>query len=200
MIRLGHASLLILWRGMVIHVDPYSAVCDYSTQPQADMVLITHHHADHFDAQAIEQVSKRDTAVVASALVAACVPGAQALSNGDTMMWNGVGVRAVPAYNILQMRHPGEPFHIPGEGNGYLLELSGLRIYVAGDTELIAEMHHLGVVDIAFLPKNLPYTMSDPMFVQAAEVIRPSFLYPYHYDDLDFHALRRQLPTEVVLR
>ena len=92
------------------------------------------------------------------------------------------------------MRSPGVPFHIRGEGNGYLLEIERLRIYIAGDTELIPEMEHLGPIDIAFLPKNLPYTMSDQMFIEAARLIRPAVLYPYHYFEIDRTALQAALP------
>ena len=69
-----------------------------------------------------------------------------------------------------------------------------LRIYIAGDTELIPEMENLGRIDIAFLPKNLPYTMSDQMFVEAARLIRPASLYPYHYFEVDRIALQKALP------
>ena len=78
------------------------------------------------------------------------------------------------------MRAPGEPFHIPGEGNGYVMEIDPLRIYIAGDTELIPEMSGLEAIDIAFLPKDVPYTMNDSMFIEAARVIRPKILLPYH--------------------
>lgn len=91
------------------------------------------------------------------------------------------------------MRSPGVPFHIKGEGNGYLLEVANLRIYIAGDTELIPEMEKLGPVDIAFLPKNLPYTMSDQMFVETARLIRPTYLYPYHYFEVDRETLQKAL-------
>lgn len=93
------------------------------------------------------------------------------------------------------MRSPGVPFHIKGEGNGYLLEVANLRIYIAGDTELIPEMEKLGPVDIAFLPKNLPYTMSDQMFVETARLIRPTYLYPYHYFEVDRETLQKALPA-----
>lgn len=198
--RLGHASLMFLWQGLVIHVDPYSAVYDYARLPHADLLLITHHHSDHFDLRAIAQVCKSDTTVVSSQLVADKLRGALAMSNGEKVQWGGVRITALPAYNRLHMRHPNEPYHIPGEGNGYLLELAGLRIYIAGDTELIPEMDHLGRIDIAFLPKNLPYTMSDEMFVAAARRIRPRFLYPYHYFDLDTHMLQGALPRQVAMR
>ena len=117
------------------------------------------------------------------------------LKNGEETAWNEFRIRATAAYNRIAMRSPGVPFHIKGEGNGYLLEVANLRIYIAGDTELIPEMEKLGPVDIAFLPKNLPYTMSDQMFVETARLIRPTYLYPYHYFEVDRETLQKALPA-----
>lgn len=78
--------------------------------------------------------------------------------------------------------------------NGYVLDFEGFKVYIAGDTELIPEMVAQKGVDVAFLPKNLPYTMSDEMFVQAAKAVNPKILYPFHYSEVDVEALRRELP------
>ena len=182
---LGHAALMFRFGDEIIHVDPYGDVADYSRLPKADLILITHHHGDHFDTLAIEDIEKPTTQIVASERVVRELGKGTALRNG---------ARAVPAYNRVSMRSPGEPFHIKGEGNGYILEVGHLRIYIAGDTELIPEMENLGRIDIAFLPKNLPYTMSDQMFVEAARLIRPASLYPYHYFEVDRIALQKALP------
>jgi len=97
----------------------------------------------------------------------------------------GIGIIAVPAYNTVHKRDDGTPFHPRGEGNGYVLDFGDTRIYIAGDTEPIPEMSGLGTVDVAFLPMNLPYTMSPEMAADAARVIMPAILYPYHYGDSD---------------
>ncbi len=191
---LGHAALMFRFGDEIIHVDPYGDVADYSRLPKADLILITPHPGDHFDTLAIEDIEKPTTQIIASERVVRELGKGTALRNGGRARWREFGIEAVPAYNRVSMRSPGEPFHIKGEGNGYILEVGHLRIYIAGDTELIPEMENLGRIDIAFLPKNLPYTMSDQMFVEAARLIRPASLYPYHYFEVDRIALQKALP------
>jgi len=56
---------------------------------------------------------------------------------------------------------------------------------VAGDTENIPEMKKLKHIDMAFLPMNLPYTMTPEMVADAAKAFKPAILYPYHYGETD---------------
>ncbi|NIR52878.1 MBL fold metallo-hydrolase, partial [candidate division KSB1 bacterium] len=74
---------------------------------------------------------------------------------------------AVPAYNLVHKRNSGEPYHPKGIGNGYVLSLGGKKVYIAGDTENVPEMKNLSDIDIAFLPMNLPYTMTPEMVAEA---------------------------------
>lgn len=121
------------------------------------------------------------------------------LQNGEKTSCKGLNIEAVPAYNLKQKRENGNPYHIKGEGNGYLLERDGFRVYIAGDTEFIPEMELAGGCDIAFLPKNLPFTLSDEDFVEAANFIRPKNLYPIHYFEIDPEQLRKRLDTGICL-
>ena len=123
--------------------------------------------------------------MVAATVCAGKLPGAIVLANGESGTWAVVRVEALPAYNLEHKRPDGAPFHPKGEGNGYLLTMGGKRIYVAGDTENIPEMAALKDIDIAFLPMNLPYTMTPEMVAAAARTFRPKILYPYHYGDTD---------------
>ncbi len=107
------------------------------------------------------------------------------MKNGDVREVHGLKIEAVPAYNILHQRSPGKPYHPKGDGNGYVITLGDQRVYVAGDTENIPEMSNLKDIDVAFLPMNLPYTMTPEMAAEAAKVIRPGILYPYHYGNTD---------------
>ncbi len=192
---IGHGSLMMEYQQKIIHVDPYSRAGDYLALPKADLVLITHNHYDHYDPEALAEVSKPGTLIIADPATARAEQWrSTALRNGDKTQWNGIGIEAVPAYNIVQMRSPGIPFHPRGAGNGYILRVGDLNIYIAGDTELIPEMECLGPVDIAFLPKNLPYTMSDSMFIEAARTVRPGVLYPYHYFEINYDTLKEALP------
>jgi L-ascorbate metabolism protein UlaG (beta-lactamase superfamily) len=98
---------------------------------------------------------------------------------------NDLKIEAVPAYNIVHMRSEGVPFHPKGVGNGYVIAFGDKRVYVAGDTENIPEMKELKGIDIAFLPMNVPYTMTPEMTADAALSLRPKILYPYHFGDTD---------------
>jgi L-ascorbate metabolism protein UlaG (beta-lactamase superfamily) len=117
------------------------------------------------------------------------------MKNGDQKTVQGFDVEAVPAYNILHKRSNGAPFHSKGFGNGYINTFGDNRDNDAGDTEPIPEMKSFGAVDIAFLPMNLPYTMSPEMAAEAARIIRPTILYPYHYGETDTSKLLELLKS-----
>lgn len=182
---LGHGTLMLEFEGQIIHVDPYSSVADYAQLPQADLVVITHEHGDHLDVKALATVRADDTAVVCTELCAARVEGGIVMRNGDVRTVKRVPIEAVPAYNVLHKRDSGVPFHPRGHGNGYVLTFGDMRLYVAGDTEYIPEMADLQDIAVAFLPMNLPYTMTPEMVAQAAKAFRPKILYPYHYGHTD---------------
>ena len=101
----------------------------------------------------------------------------------------GIKIEAVPAYNLVHKRDNGQPFHPKGMGNGYMLTLGDKRVYIAGDTENIPEMRNLANLDIAFLPMNLPYTMTPEMVAEAVRMFHPKILYPYHYGNTEVSKL-----------
>jgi L-ascorbate metabolism protein UlaG (beta-lactamase superfamily) len=107
------------------------------------------------------------------------------MKNGDVRKVEGIEVEAVPAYNLVHKRDNGQPYHPKGVGNGYVLTFADKRLYIAGDTENVPEMSRLKRIDIAFLPMNLPYTMTPEMVADAARSFRPRVLYPYHYGETD---------------
>jgi len=182
---LGHGSLLFNFEGKNIYVDPYSKVADYSQLPKADLILLTHEHRDHLDLQALASVRTDQTELILTAACDRQVEGGMVLHNGDVHTAIGILVEAVPAYNLLHKRDNGELFHPKGVGNGYVLTFGDQRVYVAGDTENTPEMKQLRNIDIAFLPMNLPYTMTPEMVADAAQAFRPKILYPYHFGDTD---------------
>jgi L-ascorbate metabolism protein UlaG (beta-lactamase superfamily) len=182
---LGHATLMITYGKTVIHVDPVEEYADYSKLPKADIVLITHDHSDHCSPTAVSRLRTAETQIVLTAKCAKKLTGGIVLGNGEAKIVKGIRIEAVPAYNIVHMRSAGIPFHPKGEGNGYAVSLGKLRVYIAGDTENTPEMKALQNIDIAFLPMNLPYTMTPEMVADAARIFRPKVLYPYHYGDSD---------------
>jgi L-ascorbate metabolism protein UlaG (beta-lactamase superfamily) len=182
---IGHGTLMFDFGGKVIHVDPVGMNADYSKLPKADMIFVTHEHSDHLDLKAIETIRKDNTILVLTEACAAKAKGGTVMKNGDRQTVGDLEVDAVPAYNIVHMRSPGVPFHGKGTGNGYIIKFSDKKVYIAGDTEKTPEMKALDKIDVAFLPMNLPYTMTPEMVADAAKAFRPKVLYPYHYGETD---------------
>jgi L-ascorbate metabolism protein UlaG (beta-lactamase superfamily) len=193
---IGHGTVMFEFGGKVVHVDPYSKVADYSKLPKADIIAVTHEHGDHLDAAAIVAIRKESTVILLAEKCAATVTGGTVMKNGDTQTVGGIKFEAVPAYNIVNKRPSGEAFHPKGQGNGYVITLGDKRVCVAGDTENTPEMKALKNIDVAFLPMNLPYTMTPEMVADAAKAFRPRILYPYHFGKTDTAALVKLLADE----
>jgi len=193
---LGHGTLRMTFGGKTVHSDPYGDVADYGALPKADLVLVTHEHSDHLDPAALKAILKPGTKIVAAKACAAKLPGAVILANGESRTVLDLVIEAVPAYNIVHERSKGNPFHPKGAGNGYIVAFGDKRVYIAGDTENTPEMKALKNIDVAFLPMNLPYTMTPEMVADAARAFRPKVLYPYHYGDTDASRLTNLLENE----
>lgn len=182
---IGHGTLMFKFGDKIIHVDPVSREADYTLLPRGDLVLVTHEHGDHLDPEVLNLVRKENTKIVLTEKCFAKIEEGIVTKNGDVKTFDGIKVEAVPAYNLVHKRDSGQPFHPKGEGNGYVITFGDKRVYVAGDTENIPEMKALKNIDIAFLPMNLPYTMTPEMVADAAKAFMPKVLYPYHYGKTD---------------
>jgi len=201
---IGHGTLMFTFKGKVIHVDPVSRVADYTDMPKADLILLTHEHGDHLDPKVIKMLRKEGTQLILTRACSKRVAGGLVMQNGDVRTIQGLKIEAVPAYNIVHMRSGRTPYHPKGQGNGYVITFADKRVYVAADTENTPEMKRLKNIDIAFLPMNLPYTMTPEMVADAAKVFKPKILYPYHYGQTDpnmlVNLLKRSKDIEVRIR
>ncbi|MGE0450499.1 MAG: MBL fold metallo-hydrolase [Vicinamibacterales bacterium] len=179
-----HASVQVEHAGRVIQVDP--AQGDLSKAKPADLVLITDIHPDHLSPENLAKVRKSGAPVVmpqeARTMVGDKVPGpVEVMANGETRTVAGVSIEAVPMYNLQRGPAAGQLFHTKGRGNGYIVTLGGKRVYFAGDTECTPEMKALKGIDVAFVPMNLPYTMSPAEAAECVKAFKPAVVYPYHY-------------------
>lgn len=187
-----HASLMIEAGGQVIQVDPYSQG-NYEGLPAADVILITDIHGDHMDPKAIEKVRKAGTTILAPKAVVEKGVEAIVLNNGETKTLGKWTVEAIPMYNLTRGPAAGKLFHDKGRGNGYIVTYGGKRFYIAGDTEGIPEMRALKNIDVAFIPMNLPYTMTPEEAADAVRAFAPKVVYPYHYQKSDVNAFKTAL-------
>ena len=186
---LSHATFVLTSADGVVYNDPVGGVEAFAGQPVADLILVSDIHGDHLDTATLGAILRdpahadAETQVVVPAAVQARLPPALAarvrvMANGESATVAGIGVEALPMYNL---REKALEFHVKGRGNGYLLDFGGERVYIAGDTEDIAEMRSLEDVDRAFVPMNLPYTMPVSAAADAVLAFRPAIVHPYHY-------------------
>lgn len=182
---IGHGSLMFEYDNKIIHIDPSSREADYTTLPKADLILITHHHGDHCDTKAVEAIKKPETRIISTQLALDKLKEGEFLKNGESTSYDKLSIEAIPAYNLVHKRDNGDFFHPKGSCNSYVVTGGNKRIFIGGDTENTPEMKALKNIDIAFLPMNLPYTMTPEMVADAAKAFRPKILYPYHYGKTD---------------
>lgn len=203
-----HGSLEIHYKGLSIQVDPvgeYGRHTDYAVEfPKANYILVTHEHPDHLDDATITTLSGEKTRLILNQKSRDMIGCGDVIENGQKRIFptgaprpessvfpEDIILEAVPAYNTTPGR---EKFHPKGNGNGYVLTMDGLRIYIAGDTEDVPEMAELKDIDVAFLPVNQPFTMTTEQCIRAAKVIGPRVLIPYHYSKTDIGGIPSALP------
>ena len=197
-----HASLVLGFGDTVIYVDPVGGAARYEGLPAPTAILITHEHGDHYDAPTLEAIAG-DAPLIVNPAVYDMLPetlkaNATALANGDAGEVAGLPIKAVPAHNTTADRMQ---YHPEGRDNGYVLTLGDRQVYIAGDTEPTEEMLGLTDIAVAFLPMNLPYTMTPEQAAEAINTFKPAIVYPYHYGDSDLSPLDRVGDhTEVRLR
>ena len=180
-IPIYHASLILDW-GKIIYVDPAWNEDLYKDKPKPDLVLITDIHFDHLNVDVLKSL-KGEFLIIApqsvyDELTDDLKKRTKILNNGEETNFEDFKILALPMYNLTPERLQ---FHSKGRGNGYLIEKENFRVYIAGDTEDIPEMRNLKNIDIAFLPMNLPWTMSIEQAVSAVLEFKPKKVYPYHF-------------------
>lgn len=180
---ISHATAVLMWDDINIYLDPTGGAAAFEGKDAPDFVLITDIHDDHMDAETLKALNLGKTLIIAPQAVKDELPAElhqqlHVMNNGDTHIENGIEIEAIPMYNL---REEALQFHEKGRGNGYVLEKSGTRVYIAGDTEDIPEMRNLENISIALIPMNLPYTMTVESAADAVIEFGPEQVYPYHF-------------------
>lgn len=190
---INHSAVRLAFKGKQYYVDP-SGEAEWDKMPKADAVFITHEHGDHLSPKVIDRIKKGGTLVYASAATVKQAGFGQVIEVGQKKQVLDITVEAVPAYNLTAERlkyHPKER-----KDNGYVFTFGNKRVYVAGDTEGTPEMKALKDIAVAFLPINLPYTMTPKEAAEAARAFKPKILYPYHQGKSDPGEVKKLLVEE----
>ncbi len=173
---IGHATFRIAYKDNVVYIDPY--IMEENSAPKGDVIFITHDHFDHCDREAIEFYSDSNSSFVVAEVCKR--NNAAVVAPGDVVDVKGITAEVLPAYNINKPFHPKEKKYV-----GYLISIGGIRIYHAGDTDVISEMEMIkGKVDVALLPIGGTYTMDEKEAVEAVKILEPNYVVPMHYNFL----------------
>ncbi len=179
---LGHDSFKIK-NGKTVIIDPFKI---RPTADKADILLISHEHFDHFSLDDIKKVANENTTIVTipavkKELSSLKVKEVKAVKPGDKLKLGEVSIEVVPAYNLNKFREPGKVFHPKEDGKaGFVIQIKGVRVYHAGDTDMIPEMKGLKP-DVALLPVSGTYVMTAEEAAQAAKIVEPKLAIPMHY-------------------
>jgi len=184
---ISHATMVLELDGTVIYTDPVGGAGAFADKPVADLILVTDIHGDHFNEETLKVVGKTGTIIIMPQAVKDMLKGELdgdivVMKNGEYRSEKGIGVEAVPMYNIPESE---SGFHPKGRGNGYIVSGGGKRIYIAGDTSATSEMKALKNIDVAFVPMNLPYTMDVNEAAEGVLAFAPKVVHPYHYRGQD---------------
>jgi len=186
---LGHACFKIE-SNVTIYFDPFQI--KYPKEKDGDIVLITHDHFDHCSSDDIKKIIHPQSVVIAAKMCRGKIDVLRENVNkiiyfepGDEINVNNVLIKGVPAYNVNKFRTPGKVFH-PKEMKylGYILDIKGVKVYHAGDTDVIPEMSEFGKIDIAFLPVSGTYVMTAEEAVEAVKILKPKVAIPMHYGSI----------------
>ena len=182
-VPISHASFVMRWGDTVFYNDPTGGAEAFAGQPEADIVLVSDIHGDHLSTSTLAAVVGEGTTLIVPQAVKDLLPPdlaarATVLANGSDFATRDFKISALPMYNLPESP---EARHTKGRGNGYVVGKGETHVYIAGDTAGTPEMRALSGIDIAFVPMNVPFTMSVEEAADAVLAFKPGKVYPYHY-------------------
>lgn len=178
---LCHSSIKIN-KEKIMYIDPFRINKNYN---DADIIFITHDHYDHYSEEDIDKIKKQDTIIVApKKLFTKILEKGFEKDNIITVEPNkkynvkGINFETIPAYNINKQFHPKENAWV-----GYIIELEGVKYYIAGDTDITPENKEVKC-DVAFVPVGGTFTMNYKEAAELVNEIKPKVAVPIHYGSI----------------
>ena len=195
MIEINCHSSIKISKGKIIYIDPFKIEKESN---DADIVFITHDHFDHYSPEDIEKVSRKDTIIVAPKTVKALskMRNTVLVEPNHTYEVQGIKIETIPAYNVNKQFHIKE-----NQWVGYIIEIEGIRYYIAGDTDITFENKQVKC-DVALVPVGGTYTMTYEEAAELVNLIKPAKAIPTHYGSIvgekeDGENFRRLLNSEI---
>ena len=179
---IAHASFVMETPAGVVYVDTVGEAAQYEGMPNPDLILITHRHGDHYNADLLAALP--EAPILTNADVRDMMPGdlqarTEVIAAGQEHAALGLGIGAIPSYNVTEGRLN---FHPQDRGDlGFVITIGDFRVYVSGDTEATPEMMALTDIDLAFVCMNLPFTMTAEQAAAGVAAFSPGVVIPYHY-------------------
>lgn len=179
-------SVVIETPNGVMYTDPTGGAERYAAYQRPDLILISHEHDEHYDAQTLAELAGPDTRIVVPPYVMERLPEslkgrAISLASGTSARFGAVRVDAIASYGLGGQA---ARWHPRGRGNAYVVTVDGQRLYIGGSTEAVPEMMEIRDIDIAFLPLYPPYALGPEEAVRAASIIQPRSIYIYQYNNV----------------
>lgn len=175
---LCHSSIKIN-KEKIIYIDPFKINKSFN---DAEIIFITHSHYDHYSEEDINKIKKKDTIIIAPKDVTEKLlqegykpESIIAVEPNKEYKVEGIKFETVSAYNIDKQFHPKE-----NEWVGYIIELQGIRYYIAGDTDINEDNKNVQC-DVAFVPVGGTYTMDFKEAANLINEIKPKIAVPIHY-------------------
>ena len=195
MIEINCHSSIKISKGKTIYIDPFKIDKELH---DADIILITHDHYDHYSPEDIEKVARNETIIVAPKTVKALskMKNTVLVESNQTYEVDGIKIETIASYNINKQFHPKE-----NEWVGYVIEIEGTRYYIAGDTDITPENKQVKC-DVALVPVGGTYTMTYKEAAELVNTIKPAKAIPTHYGSIvgekdDGEKFKKLLPPEI---